>query len=286
MANDPTRLIADKALIADINKATNFEDMRALLHNATERSGIATRDPQTGQFIPREPLTPAAQTGAPADTQVSRTETIGGKEFTFTGTALEVEKQIGQAYKIVEAVKPVEVVVAREQRVALTQTEKDNLEIQFKLGNLTSDQYLERTGAVNEYMATRGFDVAQAAATQTEQSWAEATQEFFNTEEGSTWKGGTKNLEIASNLLQAHGWQNAATVADKVTALRAVAKEMRDKKIEFEGDLSVEEVNKLTDNMTPAEILEHWKESHGGDAAAANADFIKLGGGTGGMFNR
>jgi hypothetical protein len=65
----------------------------------------------------------------------------------------------------------------------------------------------------------------------------------------------------------------AENATDKVAALRAVAKEMTEKGLQFDSDHSEQEVISWTDKMTPQEILQAWKESHG-DAASANADFI------------
>ena len=42
---------ADKGLTDDLNKATSYEDIVALLHNSVERSDLGvTRDPVSGQF--------------------------------------------------------------------------------------------------------------------------------------------------------------------------------------------------------------------------------------------
>lgn len=100
-------LQSDRRLDADITKAGTFEDLRALLENAVERSPLGvTRDPQTGQYIRRDPLAAAAQTVEPEETEmVTKAVTIGGKEFSFTGDALDVERQIGAALQVAEALK-------------------------------------------------------------------------------------------------------------------------------------------------------------------------------------
>jgi hypothetical protein len=274
---------ADKTLEKDLNRATTFEEIRALLENATSRSGIADRDPQTGQFVRRDPLTPAAQTIDDGDQQITRTETIGGKEFNFTGTVLEVEKAIGHAYKVAEAVKTAEpsATVTVHTPRAKTQAERERelfdrtqIDLQFRRGELTTAEYLDRTNAIGEYLAEKGFDVDAAAGKQFEQSWQQATEVFLHdTPEGQTWKGGQKNLELIGNLIQSHGLVNAE---DKVAALRTMAAEMRQKGLEFDGDMTPEQVNELTDNATPQEILEAWKERQGGDPATANANFIQI----------
>jgi|SRR5712664_1403410 len=286
-------LRSDKNLDADINRATTFEDLRALLERATLRSGIADRDPQTGQFVRRDPLTPADQViPDDADKQITKTEVIGGQEFTFTGTALDVEKAIGDAYKVAEALKttqPPASVTPRSVR-AKTPAESeqevlDRTEARLALirGEIDIDEYMGRTHAVETFLAEKGFDVDAAAADQFESSWAQSVQTFLrDTPEGQTWKGGQKNMEIIGNLLRSHGLVDAE---DKVAALRAVAAEMRSKGLEFDGDVTPEQMIEATDKATPQEILEAWKEKQG-TLETANASFIELHRGSSGIFNR
>jgi DNA gyrase inhibitor GyrI len=274
---------SDKRLDADINKAQTFEDLRALLENATVRSGIAERDPQTGQFVRRDPLISAAQTVAPAEEEVTKTEVIGGREFTFTGTAGDVAKAVADAYRVAEAVTEAAEAPApitpRSVR-AKTQAEREReicdrteLDLQFRRGELTTAEYLDRTNAIGEYLAEKGFDVQEAASRQFEQSWAQATESFLrDSPEGQSWKGGQKNLEIIGNLIQSHGLVDAQ---DKVAALRSLAREMREKGLEFDGDYTPQQVNEMTTSANPQEILEAWKQQQP-DPETANQEFIRL----------
>jgi hypothetical protein len=285
---------ADKNLTKDINKAETFEDLKSLLENAVARSGIANRDPETGQFVRRDPLTPAAQTATPADDaekQITKTEVIGGQEFEFTGTQVEVDKQIAKAYRIAGAVKASQPVVPATPRPRVkTRAEREReiydrteLDLQFRRGELTTAEYLDKTNAIGEYLAEKGFDVEAASLSQFNQNWAQATEIFINdTPEGQRWRGGEKNKEILGNLLIAHGLTEAQ---DKVAALRAMAKEMTEKGLEFDGDISPEQLQEMTHNMNPQEIVQAWKEKQP-DPEAANAEFIRLhSSGSSGIFD-
>jgi hypothetical protein len=272
----------DKALERDIAKAQTAQEIQSLLENAVRRSGIADRDPQTGQFVRRDP-TPASQTVAPEEEQITRTESIGGQEFTFTGTTLDVEKAIGNAYKVVEALTPAEpsAPVTPQLVRAKTQAEierdicdRTELDLQFRRGQLTTAEYLDRTNAIGEFLESKGFDVEAAAGKQFEQSWQQASEIFLrDTPEGNSWKGGDRNRTLIGNLVQSHGLVDAV---DKVAALRAMAAEMREMGLEFESDVSPEQMVAATANATPQEILEAWKEKQGGDPEAANQEFIRL----------
>lgn len=273
---------ADRKLESDINKADSFDDLRALLGNAVERSDLGvTRDPQTGQFVPRERETAAAVSAE--DDEVTKTEEIGGREFTFTGTAAEVEKQIADAYRVAEAVKeaaPSPRLATPQPARAKTQADRDldsaneaEQLLKLRRGEISTAQFLDRTNAVGRFLAEQGFDVEAAAAQQHAQSWAQATETFLReTPEGRAWKGGQKNLELIGNLIISHSLEDAP---DKVAALRALASEMTEKGLMFDGDYTPEQVNEMTDAATPVEILEAWKQSQP-DPEVANSEFIRL----------
>lgn len=289
MSQDGFQMKADAALTRDIQKATTNQELVDLLHAAVERSGIAARDPESGQFIRRDPPTPAAQTVTDVPKQVTKIEKIGGRDIPFTGTELEVEQQISAAYKIAAALEPVpepRVPVVRQKTQAEIErdiSDRAELDLQFRRGQLTTEEYLTRTNAIGEFLSARGFDVEAAA----EQQWAQATEEFLHkTPEGQTWKGGSKNLSIIGTLILAHGWDNTT---DKVAALRIAAKEMREKGLEFAGDVSPEEIIKMTEQMSPTEILEAFKQGQNGDPDAANKAFIDIhrkASDSSGIFNR
>jgi hypothetical protein len=278
---------ADEHLTSDIAKAQTPDEIRALLEAAMSRSGIADRDLQTGRFVRRDPLTPANQDAA--DETVTKTVEINGKEFTFEGTALEVERSVGAALQVANALKPAvtpraQLAADAEQRV-ITQVEAD---LQLRRGEISTAEYLEKTNAIETYLVEhKGFDVDRAAAAQQSGDWQAAVDFFLNeTEEGRVWKGGQRNLKQAQTILTARGWTEGLD-GDKVAALRAVAKEMRENGLEFDGDYSPEDIIKLTDNASPLEIMEAWKAAHGGDPEAANQEFIRIqNGGSSGVFDR
>ena len=74
-------------------------------------------------------------------------------------------------------------------------------------------------------------------------------------------------------MIAAHGLVDAP---DKVAALRSMAQEMRAKGLEFDGDVSPEQIIKATEDATPQEILEAWKEAQQYDPEVANRQFIEI----------
>ena len=282
---------ADKALISDIEKAATPEELRDLLHGSLERSGIAARDEITGQFVRRDPLTPAAQTVKEDEPKhIEKTEKIGGRDIVFSGTELEVAQQITAAYKVAAALEsapqPHVPIVRKKTQAEIERdiSDRAELDLQFRRGQLTTQEYLERTNAIGEYLEAKGFDVESAAQAQTNSAWKQATDEFVATT--PTWPGNDRNRNILGSILLANGWENAT---DKVAALRAAFKEMQEKGLMFEGDVSQQQLIEMTEKMSPTEILEAFKQGQNGDAEAANRNFIEIhrkAGDSTGIFNR
>src|SRR6266852_9074565 len=203
--SDTIRFKADKNLEGDLNQATSYEDVRSLLENASVRSGIGHRDPSTGRFVAVENDSQRAAAPAVPDEEklVMKDVTISGQQFTFEGTALEVEQAIRQAYEVAEALKsqadPALPVIPRER-----QPQFDH--------------------PVESYLQSKGFDVDRAANQQSEADWAAATQEFLQ-EAGSDWPGGNKNMELIGMKIIELGLENTP---DKVAALAQAYESMRE----------------------------------------------------------
>jgi hypothetical protein len=288
------RLVADEKATAAIRDAKSPAELAEILSHLVQKSGIADRDDVTGQYIVRQPQTAAATTTAtttaPAEKKdpviVTKTEVIGGKTFTFTGTdAADVANQITNAYRVAEAVATSTTQARSEQQAIL---DKAEAELALRRGEITAAEFLERTNAIETYLLERGFDLNAASAKQYEQSWAEATEAFLQSEAGADWPGGARNLNAIGLQIQALGLTEAK---DKVAALTQAYAEMKSKGMVFDGDYTPEQVLESMDHgvdatghkreATPQEILEAWKQTHA-DPAAANAAFIEAHGGTGG----
>jgi hypothetical protein len=284
MAQDPVKLVADKNLEKDLLAAQTPDEIRDLLHQSIARSpqlGIE-RDEQTGRVVSRrDPLTPAAQTVEEEAREFSKTVKIGGRDFTFTDSSEDgLTNQIASAQLVAEklqdersSVTPRSARKAQDD-AALEAVRQAELSLAFKRGELSTADYLRESGALAQALRESGVDVEKIAGDQFQQSWTEATDIFLReTPEGQSWKGGQKNLSIIGNLIEAAGLTEAS---DKVAALRTMAAKMRAEGLEFEGDVSEEQLARELEGMTPQEILEQWKEAHAGqDPTQANASFIE-----------
>jgi hypothetical protein len=291
---------SDKALDADLNKATTFDEIRDLLHNALERSPEVgfTRDPATGQFVRRDPLAPAEQDASAKAAAAPRVfekkgVVIAGKSFDFSAPSeLELARQIASANEVAAALASDESVTPRSARAAAARNaeqdvlDKVDADMAFRRGEISTVEYLERTHAIEDALAARGVDVSKLSADQFEQGWADATTTFLQGA-GASWPGGTKNRALLGDKLAAMGLTEAA---DKVAALAAAYEALKRAGTLFDGDFSQAQVEAMTDKATPQEILQAWKESvqpdvHA-DATQANEVFIKTFGGGSGLFNK
>jgi hypothetical protein len=150
--------------------------------------------------------------------------------------------------------------------------------LKFKRGEISPADYLEQSGAVADYLEKQGVPIETlqlTASKQFEQSWEDATKQFLHCAEGASWPGGQQNLEVIGLTIANLGLTEAE---DKRGALVQAWKEMQRKGTIFDPGPSPTDVLKATASMTPAEILQAWKEQHGGENAdpnAANQAFVK-----------
>jgi hypothetical protein len=293
MAQDAmNQMKSDKVLDADINRATTFEELQMLLHNAVERSPLGiTRDVVTGQFVKREPADQDAATKAAAAAKTAADEAprtfekkgviIRGKSFDFSAPSeLELARQIASANEVAAALASDAAVTARSARHAASRTPEEiaiarsEAEIALRQGSISTAEFLERTGAFDEYLESKGIDIAQLSQDQMNKSWADATETFL---QSSDWPGGEKNMFLIRDKLAALGLVDAT---DKVAALRRAYRELKEAGTLFDGDHTPEELEKLTANMSPVEIIQAWKQTQtgvaNGDSDAANQAFIDI----------
>ena len=237
-------------LAAAIKNTVDAADVKSLLISAAEKQFAVTEQLAADQAAAEKATADkvaadqaAAEAAAKANQVFTRTEVIGGKEFTFTAsTEGEVDRQALAAYKVAFGLPKPEPVVERvpdpaaEKAAAEAEVlAKVELERKFRSGEISASDYLQQSGAVNDYLKSQGVDVAalkevveetaeKKAATAFEQSWIDATGVFRTSAAGADWPGGDKNRELLGLKLAAMGLTNAE---DKVAALAAAYADMK-----------------------------------------------------------
>jgi hypothetical protein len=218
----------------------NSEEIKSFMHELAVEQGLAVPDTMNPSLLlpVAEPAATAVKETPAAKEVFTSTEIIGGKEFTFTaGSQQELDNAITNAYRVAVEIAPPagqardaqgRFVSAQDQgRADEDAAQRAELEQEFRLGLITAEQFVEKSGVLSQYLGERGIDVAEIQEARDrgyEQSWKDASAEFINTPEGRTWPGGEKNLEILGMKIYALNLQNAP---DKVAALKAAYEEMK-----------------------------------------------------------
>jgi hypothetical protein len=249
-------LNVNDALQKAIQDSLNPEEIKASVRAEIEKQQTAAAVTATtvgadkiaaDKVIADKAAADAAATAA-ATQKFTRTEVIGGKEFTFDGESeSEVNSMVLNAYRVAQAVtEPAAVVVdptvaaaAAEKAAADAVVAKSELELKFKRGEVTASEYIEQSGAMKEYLEKNGvpLDELKAAVdknrTQTyEVSWQDATKTFLTSDAGKSWPGGDKNLKLIGLKLASMDLTDAP---DKVAALAAAYESLKADGILFDN---------------------------------------------------
>jgi len=90
----------------------------------------------------------------------------------------------------------------------LATANRAELELKFKRGDITAEQYLEQSGAIGTYLENHGI-LPEALATVSDalyqNTWAQATEQFLNSESGASWPGGEQNMKTLAAILEENG---------------------------------------------------------------------------------
>jgi hypothetical protein len=87
----------------------------------------------------------------------------------------------------------------------LEASKRADLELAWKRGDITAEQYLEKSGAINTYLTEHGMNPEALTAVSDlvyQNTWSQATEAFLNSESGADWPGGEANLALAAQILE------------------------------------------------------------------------------------
>jgi hypothetical protein len=280
---DGEQIKPDGAYLNDLREARSAQALADAARTLRERAQGLAYNPSSGQY---EVITPAAST---TEREFTRTEVIGGREFTFTGpsqSALEASIEGAKAAAAEFEAAPArgddgrfvsqndEPTDAERQQELYERTQ---LEIEYKRGSLSTAEFLQKSHAIEDYLASQGVDLdTLREATQAvsagafENSWMEATEKFL---QDSDWPGTARNQKIIQQYLV------SMNLADEPSAdsLRKAYEAMKRDGVLFprEDEVTQADALKATSTMSPEEMLALWKEHYaGGSADAANAALI------------
>jgi hypothetical protein len=231
------------------------EEMKEYLRTIAESQGLIYRDAFDHNVIHEiEGATPVQS--AP----VTKRILVDGKSLEFSGTTeLDVERAIGDFYRGEQAARENGETTRQAAPTATGSAEQAaanvELELRFKRGETSAKDYIEQSGAVDEYLESRGISVENlrvVSSERFEQSWSDATQEFLNGPAGSDWPGGNENLEIIGQKLRELGLVDAE---DKVAALAEAYASMKTSG-EVQKNPEIERNQAIASANSPSELKE------------------------------
>lgn len=259
-------------------KAASFEEIKEHLKNAAIAQGLAHREWDETIITPNEPGTVPRAYG--------RTITVNGKSTIITGDSeLALERAVGEFYRetfagqpaVTESTEPERdsagrfVAAKTPEEQAAEDARRLSLEAEFRLGHLSTSQFLEQSGLLQEEIEkTMGVPVETLREVVQEkegekftQSWERATTVFLNSSVGSSWPGGRENYSKISSVCEQLGLIDAE---DKVAALAQAYQYM------VENDLLVanpktELEDKISSARSSSEVVAALDEAMGLPAA-------------------
>jgi hypothetical protein len=238
---NPTRI--SKELQTKIENAPSMEHIAEYLRQAAVEQNLAQADPYNPEI-----LTPTARAETPQPQRFGKTVVVNGtKHVLDADSESELAQKEIEVYRSLMQPTTARTEVAREENAGrfistADQSKADEnafqrseAELAFRRGELSVNDYLEKSGAIAGYFERQGIPLEELKATvqekQTqryEQSWQDATKEFLNSPEGRTWPGGQENLQRIGELIQQMGHGNAQ---DKVAALVQAYSVMKEKNL-------------------------------------------------------
>jgi len=256
--SDPVVLnpvVVNEELTKAVTAAVDPEQIRAaILAEAAKQTG-ASNDAAAAAKAAEDKAAADKATAEKTATGFSRIEVINGKEFLFeSDSEIDLERQIGNAYKVLQAVQPTpaaraEAPVVVDPAIAAKAAEdeaarKAELELQYKRGEISTLDYLEQSGAVDSYLEKKGIPlgklkevVDQNEVRAEAQSWEEATKQFYATPASAGWPGGDKNVKQIGMIIASRPELMNAT--DKVAALAQAYAYMRTEGLLFTNEAAV-----------------------------------------------
>jgi hypothetical protein len=254
----------------EIQKAletADVEQIKSIMADAAVAQGLATRD-----YYSPDVLLPTELANA-APKKFAKVLTINGEKHVLEGESeaalLAAEANLyrelfSQPAPAVTETPARDAATGRfvertDDNTASDAAAKAELELQFKRGEITAAQYIQRSGAVTEYLQNEGIDPAalrEVSGKRLADSWASATEEFL-AGPGASWPGGDANKNTLGRILTE---QNLIDAEDKVAALAAAYRYAKDNNLLVETPESV-----LVQKIGSARTAEELREAlHGG----------------------
>jgi hypothetical protein len=199
-----------KSIEEQLQGVTNVEQIKQIMRDASLAQNLVRKDFDPAYLIPVE------NTAAP--TKVSKVVTLNGVAHSLIADdEAGLLRQESDLYR--QAMQPAATTQQTEQprneRGQFTATEQVTdeqkaLQLQFQLGQIDIETYLDKSGAIEKHIERRETETRTSG-------WESATQDFLNSAEGASWPGGNEALTRIGQIIEASG---LVDTNDKLEALK------------------------------------------------------------------
>jgi hypothetical protein len=268
-------LQVSEAIAKKVREARSADEVAQIFRDAYVEQGLATNNDYDPSIY-----TPTARSEQPAPTRYAKTLTVDGTKYLLESDSEQglVQKEIAFYRSLQTQTTTTE--VARDDQGRFTTERargradenlvaKSELELKFKRGEISTEEFLAQSGAIESYLSAQGVEledlksvVQEKQDTRLVQSWQEATEEFLNGP-GSSWIGGAENLRIIGQIIQKQGWENTP---DKVAALTAAYRHMQENGL-VAPNKEAEALRQMQEARTPEDLRDAAVAYRGGDSS-------------------
>ena len=223
-----------------IKTLTNTADITDYLKSVSVEQGLYSLDWDGESRVLNAPI--SAPTSIETARGYSKTVTVNGVQHILAG-ATEQEllanetafyrKTFGDA-TTQQTEQPRDTSTGRfvSAEDAAEQARVAGLELQFSLGQLTLSQFLEQSGAIENY-------TQRQAEQYTVRGWEDATRDFLASPEGANWPG-AEALPRITEILKSNNLENAE---DKLSVMKQAWALMQQEDTEVEVERAISEIN-------------------------------------------
>ena len=226
----PSVIQTNAALEEQLKSAGNVEQIKEILRAEAVKQGHVVPDAFDNRI-----LLPVEQPAMPAPLKFATTVTLSTGEKKIFEADSELELQKAQTAFFREQMlpnKPSDTVQSSAQPrdgagkfvSAEDSAARAGLDLEFKRGSITTEEYLKRSGAIDSYLESRGIslpELQQVAQQNYASEWKSATDQFLARH--PDWEGGDANLQEAGRTLERLNLLGAPTVE----SLEAAYQDMR-----------------------------------------------------------
>jgi len=183
------------------NAKTHYE-VAEILRQAAVDQHLVQRD-----IYSPDVLIPVDQPAPGTPRAFAKSVTVDGEKHIFESATEEGANEALLAFIRESANEPAERPRDSESGRFVARTDdtdpvaKAELELKFKRGEISTEDYLAQSGAIERHLEAQGISIEalqQATNERTAASWAQATQEFLAT---SDWPGGNHNRDLLGEVL-------------------------------------------------------------------------------------